>query len=192
MPPWSLAGRRRGPHRFTTDVLAHLLGGDGSERSLRVAAAELRIALSRHPDDAYLRALLAGLTATSQSFRDRWEEGEVSASRSAIKQMHHPTYGWTRFEIEVLHDPERDHWIMLDTPHDDESSALRAGQAGGPAHVSPGGRGAPIETGRAPGGRLALTQAFVSCRSPGVTRLTVPPLHTAGARTPPVPGQRSV
>ncbi|MFD3686446.1 helix-turn-helix transcriptional regulator [Nocardiopsis sp. NPDC058631] len=105
---------------FTTDALPHLLGGDGSERFLRVAAAELRIALSRYPDDAYLRSLLAELAATSQSFRDHWEEGEVSASRSAIKQMHHPTHGWARFEIEVLHDPERDHWIMLYTPHDDE------------------------------------------------------------------------
>jgi len=104
---------------FTTDVLAHLLGGDGAERFLRIAAAELRTALSRYPDDAYLRALLAELTATSRSFRDLWGEGEVGASRSAVKQMRHPTRGWARFEIEVLHDPERDHWIMLYTPQDD-------------------------------------------------------------------------
>jgi transcriptional regulator with XRE-family HTH domain len=105
---------------FTTDVLAHLLGGGGSERFLRVAAAELRMALSRYPGDAYLRSLLTELTATSQSFRDHWEEGRVSASRSATKQMRHPTDGWSRFEIEVLHDPERDHWVMLYTPQDDE------------------------------------------------------------------------
>jgi transcriptional regulator with XRE-family HTH domain len=113
-------GRNIAYQAFTTDVLAHLLGGEGSERFLRIAAAELRIALSRYPGDAYLRALVAELAATSRSFRDHWEEGEVSASRSAIKRMHHPAHGWGRFEIEVLHDPERDHWIMLYTPHDDE------------------------------------------------------------------------
>jgi transcriptional regulator with XRE-family HTH domain len=105
---------------FTTGVLAQLLGDGGADRFLRVAAAELRMALSRYPGDAYLRALLAELTASSQSFRDHWEEGEVSVSRSAVKQMRHPTQGWARFEIEVLHDPERDHWIMLYTPHGDE------------------------------------------------------------------------
>ncbi|MES0832586.1 helix-turn-helix transcriptional regulator [Nocardiopsis tropica] len=105
---------------FTTDTLARLLGDEGSERFLRAAAAEFRIALSRYPDDAYLRSLLAELTATSQSFRDHWEEGEVGASRSAVKRMRHPTQGWARFDIEVLHDPERDHWIMLYTPQEDE------------------------------------------------------------------------
>ncbi|MEE2054455.1 hypothetical protein [Nocardiopsis tropica] len=34
--------------------------------------------------------------------------------------MRHPTHGWARFDIEVLHDPERDHWIMLYTPQEDE------------------------------------------------------------------------
>ncbi|NKZ00447.1 helix-turn-helix domain-containing protein [Nocardiopsis dassonvillei subsp. albirubida] len=113
-------GRNIAYQAFTTDVIAYLLGGEGSERFLRVAAAELRMALSRYPDDAYLRSLLAELTATSQSFRDHWEEGEVSVARSAVKQMRHPARGWARFEIEVLHDPERDHWIMLYTPHGEE------------------------------------------------------------------------
>lgn len=105
---------------FTTDVLPYLLGGDDSERFLRVAAAELRMALGRYPGDAYLRELVAELTATSHSFREHWEQGEVGASRSAIKRMRHPGHGWARFEIEVLHDPERDHWIMLYTPRDND------------------------------------------------------------------------
>lgn len=121
--PWTGNGpfeRNIAYQAFTTAVLSHLLGGDGSEQFLQVAASELRMALSRYPGDAYLRSLLAELTATSQSFRDHWRHGEVKTSRSAIKQMRHPTHGWARFEIEMLHDPERDHWIMLYTPHDDE------------------------------------------------------------------------
>ncbi|MEV0607387.1 hypothetical protein AB0I61_13570 [Polymorphospora rubra] len=87
----------------------------GAAQLLRVAAAELRTALSRYPDDDYLRSLYTELTATSQSFRDHWERGEVGAWRSAVKLMHHPAHGWTSFDIEMLHDPERDHWIMLYT-----------------------------------------------------------------------------
>ncbi len=113
-------GRNIAHQAFTTTVLSDLLGGDGGERFLRVAASELRTALGRYPDDDYLRSLFAELTATSQSFRDHWENGEVSVSRSEMKQMRHPTHGWARFEIEMLHDPERDHWIMLYTPQDDE------------------------------------------------------------------------
>ena len=63
--------------------------------------------------------MLADLTATSSTFRDYWERGEVIAWRSATKQLHHSTYGWARFDIELLHDPERDHWVMLYTPRDD-------------------------------------------------------------------------
>jgi hypothetical protein len=30
--------------------------------------------------------------------------------------MRHPTRGWLGFDIEMLHDPDRDHWVMLYTP----------------------------------------------------------------------------
>ena len=99
---------------FTSTALTSLLG-DGAEQFLRVAAAELRTALSRYPDDAYLRTLLRELSATSAKFGEYWERGEVIASRSATKQLHHTEHGWASFEIEVLHDPERDHWVMLYT-----------------------------------------------------------------------------
>lgn len=105
-------------HAFTTTALTDLLG-DSAEQFLRVAAAELRTALSRYPEDDYLRSLLAELTATSPVFRDYWERGEVITSRSATKQLHHSTYGRVSFDIELLHDPERDHWVMLYTPRDD-------------------------------------------------------------------------
>ncbi|WP_216903383.1 helix-turn-helix transcriptional regulator [Nocardia alni] len=101
---------------FTTTALTTLLGDD-ADRFLRVAAAELRTALSRYPADAYLRDILAELTATSAIFRDYWGRGEVIAWRSAVKQLRHPTIGMASFDIELLHDPERDHWVMLYIPH---------------------------------------------------------------------------
>lgn len=101
---------------FTATDLPALLGDDGAELFLRVAAAELRTALGRYPADARLRAVREELAASSAVFREHWQHGEVGSWRSAIKEMRHPTRGWLRFDIEMLHDPERDHWITLYTP----------------------------------------------------------------------------
>ncbi len=103
---------------FTATALPGLLGDDGAEQLARVAAAELRRALGRYPGDQYLQALYAELAATSASFRDYWKRGEVETSRSAVKHIRHPAHGWLNFDIEMFHDPERDHWIMLYTPRD--------------------------------------------------------------------------
>ncbi|RST19871.1 XRE family transcriptional regulator [Streptomyces sp. WAC04770] len=103
---------------FTTNALPALLGENGAAQLLRVAAGELRTALSRYPEDDRLKSILAELTATQTAFRKHWEEGEVSARRSAVKPMRHPQQGWLDFDIEMLHDPERDHWIMLYTPRE--------------------------------------------------------------------------
>lgn len=111
-------GRNLAYQAFTTTALTGLLG-DSAEQFLRVAAAELRTALSRYPEDGYLRGMLAELTATSPTFRAYWDRGEVFTSRSATKQLQHPTYGRVSFDIELLHDPERDHWVMLYTPRDE-------------------------------------------------------------------------
>lgn len=111
-------GRNLAFQAFTTTTFVDLLG-DGADQFLRVAASELRTALSRYPGDDYLRALLAELTASSPTFRDYWGRGEVIALRSATKELNHSTYGQVRFEIELLHDPERDHWVMLYTPRDE-------------------------------------------------------------------------
>lgn len=83
---------------------------------MRVAASELRTALSRYPDDIYLQLLQAELMRLSAGFRDCWERGEVGAWRSAVKRIRHPVRGWLHFDIEMFHDLERDHWIMLYTP----------------------------------------------------------------------------
>ncbi|MEU6130823.1 helix-turn-helix transcriptional regulator [Saccharopolyspora sp. NPDC047091] len=97
---------------FTSPALPELLGEEGAALFSRLAAAEFRAALSRYPGDPYLRAVFAELTATSPAFREHWARGEVDAGRSAVKTVRHPVRGWTEFGVEVLHDPERDHWIM--------------------------------------------------------------------------------
>ncbi|MGN9786827.1 helix-turn-helix transcriptional regulator [Nonomuraea sp. ZG12] len=101
---------------FTATALCEVLGDEGADQLARVATAELRSALGRYPDDGYLRSLFEELSATSAAFRGYWEQGEVGALRSAAKRVHHPTRGWLDFDIEMLHDPERDHWVMLYTP----------------------------------------------------------------------------
>jgi hypothetical protein len=101
---------------FTATALRDVLGDEGADQLARVATAELRSALGRYPDDGYLQSLFEELSATSATFRGYWEQGEVGALRSAAKRVHHPTRGWLDFDIEMLHDPERDHWVMLYTP----------------------------------------------------------------------------
>ena len=91
------------------------------DRLFRVASAELRAAMSRYPEDPYLRGLLQDLTARSPVFRERWERGEVGVWRSAFKRLRHPSKGWLDFETEMLHDPERDHWFMLYTLRTDDA-----------------------------------------------------------------------
>jgi transcriptional regulator with XRE-family HTH domain len=100
---------------FTALPLRDVLGEEGSGQLARATTAELRSALGRYPDDEYLQSLLGELSATSAAFQEQWEQGEVGAPRSAIKRLHHPTRGWLCFDSEVLHDPERDHWVMLYT-----------------------------------------------------------------------------
>lgn len=103
-------------HRaFTSSAFAGCLDENGVEQLLRVAAAELRVALSRYPEDPYLLGLFKDLVANSPVFRERWERGEVGGWRSAFKRIRHPSRGWLDFDTEMLHDPERDHWFMLYT-----------------------------------------------------------------------------
>ncbi|MEO3925878.1 helix-turn-helix transcriptional regulator [Micromonosporaceae bacterium B7E4] len=103
---------------FTAPAVTEVLGEDGADELARVSTAELRSALSRYPDDGYLRSLQGELWGKSAAFRDHWEQGAVGAWRSAVKRLRHPTRGWQTFDTEVLHDPERDHWVMLYTPRD--------------------------------------------------------------------------
>ncbi|GAA4686408.1 hypothetical protein GCM10025780_36300 [Frondihabitans cladoniiphilus] len=112
-------GRNVAHLAFTSRRVTEVVGDDGAEQLARVAASELRVAMSRYPDDAYLHAVFRDLADRSEVFREHWDRSEVGTWRSAMKLLHHPEKGWLRFESEMLHDPENDHWIMLYTPHSD-------------------------------------------------------------------------
>ena len=83
---------------------------------IRLDTAELRSAMTRYPDDEYLRSLHADLSATSAAFRSHWARGEVAAARSTVKRLRHPTRGRLNFQSELLRDVERDHWIVIYAP----------------------------------------------------------------------------
>jgi transcriptional regulator with XRE-family HTH domain len=101
---------------FTSPMVKGVVGDEGADQLARVAASELRMAMSRYPEDEYLHAIFRDLTERSAQFREYWERAEVGTWRSAMKVLRHPERGWLRFESEMLHDPENDHWIMLYTP----------------------------------------------------------------------------
>lgn len=101
---------------FTSPKVREVVGDEGAEQLARVTTSELRMAMSRYPADTYLHAIFRDLTDRSEMFREYWELGQVGTWRSAMKLLHHPERGWLRFESEMLHDPENDHWIMLYTP----------------------------------------------------------------------------
>ncbi|MFE6030408.1 helix-turn-helix domain-containing protein [Streptomyces niveus] len=101
---------------FTSAGLREVLGNEGAEQLSRVAAAELRKALSLYPEDEHLRSLFRELSTSSPEFSRHWDRGEIGTWRSAMKRFSHPTRGLLTFDSEMLHDPENDHWIMLFTP----------------------------------------------------------------------------
>lgn len=119
-----LLGPITGTGRYRRNIVQHgftatarrVLGDEGAHRYARWATAELRSAIGRYPDDEHLRSLVRELSASSATFRDHWSQGEVSLGRSGEKRVHHPTQGWLAFQSEMLHDTERDHWVVIYAP----------------------------------------------------------------------------
>lgn len=116
---------------FTSAGLREVLGEEGAEQIARVAAAELRKALSLYPDDERLRCLFRELSTSSPEFGSQWERGEIGTWRSAMKRVNHPTRGLLAFDSEMLHDPENDHWVMLFTPRTPSPTPLSTRQQTG-------------------------------------------------------------
>lgn len=98
---------------FMSPEIRTLLGNDGAEQLARVAAAELRKAISFYPEDGYLRSLFHELSTNSSEFSRHWDRGEIGTWRSAMKQVSHPSRGVLAFDSEMLHDPESDHWVLF-------------------------------------------------------------------------------
>lgn len=106
-------GRNIVHQSFTATGLETVMGHAGADQLRRVAASELRRALSRYPQDERLQFLFRDLSKKSADFADYWARGEVGTWRSAMKHVRHPTRGVLSFESQMLYDPENDHWVML-------------------------------------------------------------------------------
>lgn len=114
--------------RFFTDPAARARHDPaGAAQFARESVADLRAASARYPDDAAVRTLIDRLNNVSADFRELWADVEVSARRSTRKRLRHPAVGWLNLDCDALHDPERDHWIILYTavPGTPDHDALR-------------------------------------------------------------------
>jgi MmyB-like transcription regulator ligand binding domain/Helix-turn-helix domain len=114
--------------RFFTDPAARARHDPaGAAQFARESVADLRAASARYPGDDVLRGLIGRLLDTSAEFRDLWAAIEVRTRRSTRKRLHHPTIGWLTLDCDALHDPERDHWIIIYTaaPGTPDHDALR-------------------------------------------------------------------
>lgn len=114
--PSAGAFRRNIVHQGFAPEAVGMLGAEGAETYNRWATAELRAAMGRYPHDEHLRSLRGELAATNPTFRRLWALGEAGTARSAVKRVHHATHGWLSFRSEMLHDAERDHWVVIYAP----------------------------------------------------------------------------
>ncbi|MGV9797072.1 helix-turn-helix transcriptional regulator [Mycobacterium sp. NPDC003449] len=89
------------------------LEADEDEVSAQQSVALLRTALSRHPDDPDLRALIAELMAGSERFRTVWEHGPATVRRSMGKTVRHPDLGTLVLDCDVLLLPDTDQSMVV-------------------------------------------------------------------------------
>ncbi|MEV6285862.1 helix-turn-helix transcriptional regulator [Kribbella sp. NPDC051770] len=92
---------------------ADLFGEEATAEFAREAAADLRAATSKYPDDPSIRALVADLLRGSEEFARIWALHEVGTQESMCQTLHHPVVGRIDVVAEVLVIPERDQRIVL-------------------------------------------------------------------------------
>ncbi|GAA1526120.1 helix-turn-helix transcriptional regulator [Kribbella lupini] len=106
---------------------SELFGGEQTAEFAREAAAELRAATSKYPDDTSIRTLVADLCAGSEEFARIWALHEVGTQQTMCQTLHHPVVGRIEVVCEVLVIPERDQRVILYTAEtgSDSDQALR-------------------------------------------------------------------
>ncbi|WP_369068400.1 helix-turn-helix domain-containing protein [Kineococcus terrestris] len=97
--------------------------------------ADLRSALTEHPDDPALTALVEEMRTTSTDFADLWERGAVSRHVSARKTVEHPLVGDVTCDCDVMTVPGSDvrlvvYTVAAGSPDEEKLAFLRvaAGQ----------------------------------------------------------------
>ncbi|GAA0957935.1 helix-turn-helix transcriptional regulator [Kribbella koreensis] len=93
----------------------------------REAAADLRAATSRYPDDPSTAHLVEDLLSGSTEFAQLWSRHEVASQQSMCQTIHHPTVGQIDVTCEVLVIPDRDQRVILYTtaPGSPSAQAIR-------------------------------------------------------------------
>jgi transcriptional regulator with XRE-family HTH domain len=102
-------------------------GEEATTEFAREAAADLRAATGRYPDDPAIAALVADLLAGSEEFARIWALHEVANQQSMCQTIFHPAVGRIDVICEVLVIPERDQRVILYTaaPGSSSDAALR-------------------------------------------------------------------
>ena len=77
------------------------------------AVGSLRTALSRHPEDPDLRALIAELIAGSPRFQRMWHAGTFTPWRSTHKTIDHPDFGRLILDCDTLLLPDTDQSMIV-------------------------------------------------------------------------------
>lgn len=96
-----------------TGDLRVVLTPEEDEVSAQQSVGLLRTALSRHPHDPDLRALIEELIAGSQRFASMWEEGRSTVHRSMHKTVNHPDLGNLVLDCDSLLLPDTDQSMVV-------------------------------------------------------------------------------
>ncbi|WP_112247059.1 helix-turn-helix transcriptional regulator [Kribbella monticola] len=102
-------------------------GAAATEQFAREAAADLRAATAKYPEDRSIGALVQDLLAGSEEFAGLWARHEVGTQQRMCQTIHHPVVGRIDVTCEILVIPERDQRVVLYTAEPDSPSdqALR-------------------------------------------------------------------
>jgi transcriptional regulator with XRE-family HTH domain len=104
------------------------------ERAARRSIAFLHAIHDQHPDDPWLRELIADLQASSPEFRAWWPEHEILLTCHGLDEIHHPQVGRLALQPTTLVVPSRpDLQVIVYTPLPkvDTAAKLRALMTGG-------------------------------------------------------------
>ncbi|MEZ0109341.1 hypothetical protein ABH920_003355 [Catenulispora sp. EB89] len=94
------------------------------EQFVLTTVSYLRMATTRYPDDADLRALIADLLAGSEVFRRLWTSLDIRVDHHARQVFQHPQVGPIELDYDILSIPDRDQQVVLFTAEPD-SRAFR-------------------------------------------------------------------
>jgi transcriptional regulator with XRE-family HTH domain len=141
-------GRSRFYRWFTDPSERRLHAADEHDRLSRSYVAALRIATTRHPDDAHGRAVVTRLLGVSPEFARRWAEHDVSWRPDVEpKTFLHPQVGRLELECQTFFADSESQILLVYTARSGTESAERLrllGIVGGQQFAAAGGSPRPV------------------------------------------------